>query len=237
MDSLEQEQQRTSHLVETLINNFRDSRRPMAQAPSAAAGRIQHTPPTSSFPDLSIPPPVDYNDSIFKLDISRFRKRACKPFCSCQCHRRYRRRTPTLMNRFLGSLFLGYSSIPLFAPKCDQDCSQRSLFSATFTYYFPAWFLERMCSIVLMTTPLGDPGAVLKIRKLSFDFSMFRFAAMGDVAGIKSLLRKRVAHPSASFWGGWTPLHVRQLAPRVHSPLTNFSTQSQQAMPQFADYC
>jgi hypothetical protein len=160
--------------------------------------------------------PSNYNSSIFKLDISRFRKNACRPFCSCTCHRRYRRRAPSLMNKLIGSLFLGYSSLPFFKANCDEPtCIQPSGFSATFTYYFPSWFVVRhMLSLVLMTTALGDPGACLKIRKIQYkDFSIFRLAAIGDWKGIRSLLDRRVEHPSASWCGGWTPLHVRYLTP------------------------
>jgi hypothetical protein len=93
-----------------------------------------------------------------------------------------------------------------------------------------------MCSIVLMTTPLGDPGAVLKIRELSCDFSMFLFVSMRDIAGIKSLLRKRVAHPSATFWGGWTPLYVGQLVSFFSfQQLMHGSTPSQMVMLQYVD--
>lgn len=60
----------------------------------------------------------------------------------------------------------------------------------------------------MMTTPLGDLDGVIKIRKLTRDFSIFRFASVGDLTGIKRLLELRTAHPSAGFWGNWTPLHV-----------------------------
>jgi len=165
---------------------------------------------TSGSPNDSIGSPEGhYYDSVFKLDISRFRKLSCKPFCSCPCHRRFRRKTSSTTNKFLGHLFLGYSSLPFLGPTCEDGCTQKTRFSTTFTYYFPAWFVfKKALSFVMMTTPLGDLGGVIKVRKLSRDFSIFRFASVGDIAGIKRLLERRAAHPSAGFWGNWTPLHV-----------------------------
>ena len=151
----------------------------------------------------------NYYDSVFKLDISRFRKESCKPFCSCPCHRRFRRKSSSMTNKFLGHLFLGYSSLPFVGPACEVGCVQKAKFSATFTYYFPSWFVIRKAlSLVMMTTQLGDIGGVIKVRQLSRDFSIFRFACVGDIAGIKRLLQRRTVHPSAGFWGNWTPLHV-----------------------------
>lgn len=156
----------------------------------------------------------NYYDSVSKLDISRFRKLSCKPFCSCPCHRRFRRRCSSMTNRIIGHLFLGYSSLPFVGPTCEEGCMQKAKFSATFTYYFPSWFVVwKALSLVMMATQLGDLGGVIEVRKLSRDFSIFRFACVGDIAGIKRLLERRSVHPSAGFWGNWTPLHVCNHAP------------------------
>ena len=167
----------------------------------------------SSHPEHQIPSVTnaDYNDSIIKLDVSRFSKQGCRPFCSCICHRRYRKRPITPMNKLLGSLFVGYSNIPFWGVTCDSaDCVQPSRLSATFTYYFPSWFIVRqMVSLVFMTTHLGDPGGVLKIRKIQVtDFSFFRMSEKGDVKGMKSMLDRQAIHPSTTWWGGWSALHV-----------------------------
>jgi hypothetical protein len=206
IDNMEGEQRRSNDLIRALT--LRLLNEPGFQ-------QAQDAPVDANAPAASTASPIgttNYNNSVFKLDISRFRKQACRPFCSCICHRRHRRRAPTLMNKLLGSLFLGYSSIPFFAVKCDDSsCIQPSQFSATFTYYFPSWFLvKHMLSLVLMTTPLGDPGGVLKIRKIQYsDFAIFRMASIGDCLGIKSLLDNHIVHPSTTWWGGWSPLHVR----------------------------
>jgi hypothetical protein len=217
------------HRQVSQINNIEGELRRSNDLIQASTLRLLHEPgfqqiqgapiDSNSVTTTELPPAglADYDGSVFKLDISRFRKKGCRPFCSCICHRRYRKRPPTLMNKLLGSIFLGYSSVPFFGVECDDSaCIQPSKFSATFTYYFPSWFvIKHMFSLVLMTTPLGGPGGVLKIRKIQYtDFSIFRMASIGDCKGIKSLLDRRTVHPSTTWWGGWSPLHVE--CPHYH---------------------
>ncbi|KAF4471363.1 ankyrin [Fusarium albosuccineum] len=68
-------------------------------------------------------------------------------------------------------------------------------------------FLSRMISLVYITTTQGDPALCLKVRPLSTDFSIYRAVERHDVKGVQHMLEHRTAHPSASFKGGWTPLH------------------------------
>ncbi|KAJ4120170.1 hypothetical protein NW769_000016 [Fusarium oxysporum] len=64
-----------------------------------------------------------------------------------------------------------------------------------------------MVSLVYMTTTQGDPAICIKVRPLSTDFSIYRAIEKCDVGGIHKMLEGRLVHPSASFKGGWTPLH------------------------------
>lgn len=145
-----------------------------------------------------------YYSTVFKLDNSRFRKTACKPFCACPCHRRRRQRA----NGPWGRLALGYSSLPFLKSNCIQSCSSRTQFSATITYRFPAWLFQRVISLIFITSIFGDPWMGIKVRPTTNVFDIFRFASLGDVRGIKKLLASKSVHPSASFYGGWTALHV-----------------------------
>jgi hypothetical protein len=148
-----------------------------------------------------------YYNTVFKLDISRFRKQACKPFCSCVCHRRHRRNTS---NRLVGSLAIGYSRLPFFNPACtEKSCTNPTSFSATVTYFFPTWFFMRVISLIFVTSVFGDPFVGIKIRPMTQAFSIFRHAAAGNLDGLKRLFSRNEVHPSSSFLGGWTALHVR----------------------------
>lgn len=149
--------------------------------------------------------PDAYFNSVFKLDINRFRKNACRAFCSCICHRRQRR----TKRGMLGRLTLGYSSLPFYTPTCSEEsCANRSKFSATITYHFPAWFFLRVISLIFVTSIFGDPFIGIKLRPMTQIFSLFRYSSVGDVEGLRRLFKRGEVHPSSSFLGGWTALHV-----------------------------
>ena len=210
INNVKDELRRCNDLVTSFISRpFNGHEVPIPRASLQSSSHPEHQIPSSGN--------AGYNDSIVKLDVSRFSKKGCRPFCSCVCHRRYRKRPITPMNKLLGCLFVGYSNIPFWGVTCDNsECIQPSKFSATFTYYFPSWFVvKQMFSLVLMTTHLGDPGGVLKIRKIQVtDFSFFKMSEKGDVKGMKSMLDRQTIHPSTTWWGGWSALHVSN----CHSP-------------------
>ena len=157
---------------------------------------------TSQPIDITRTTTTDATVSRFKLEFSRFQKRSCSGLCSCTCHQRSRYRTPSVAQRVLGMLFIGYNSLPFWGAKCSEpSCIERSPFSATLTYYFPFWSVAKMISVVLTTTISGDPAACIKIRPISFDFSIFRMSAIGDLGGVKALLERRAAHPGAGYMG------------------------------------
>ncbi|KAM5386676.1 hypothetical protein ACJZ2D_000639 [Fusarium nematophilum] len=145
--------------------------------------------------------------SKLKLEFSRFQKRGCVLGCECHCHQRRRYRSPSFAQRVLGEAFIGFSSLPLLSRPCDEGCMQRSGFSLSLTYYLPTAFLSKMVSLVFMTTTQGDPAMCLKVRPLNTDFSIYRAVEKDDIRAVQSMLDQRLAHPSATFKGGWTPLH------------------------------
>jgi hypothetical protein len=140
--------------------------------------------------------------SRLKLEFSRFQKRGCTPECECACHQRQRYRSPSFAQKVLGELFIGFSSLPLLSKSCTDDrCTQKSTFSATFTYYLPTFLLGKMISLIFITTSQGDPAACIKVRPLSSDFSLYRAVEGNDLQTIRAMLDSRSAHPSATFKG------------------------------------
>jgi len=140
--------------------------------------------------------------SRLKLEFSRFQKRGCAPECECTCHQRRRYRSPSFAQKVLGELFIGFSSLPLLSKPCsDGRCTQRSTFSATFTYYLPTFLLSKMISLILITTSQGDPAACIKVRPISSDFSLYRAVERNDLRTIRTMMGNRLAHPSATFKG------------------------------------
>ncbi|KAI1123702.1 ankyrin repeat-containing domain protein [Nemania abortiva] len=72
----------------------------------------------------------------------------CPPACSCVCHRKFKwsTKTPQLLDRALGSLFVGYQASPQCSVPCDsKSCIKQSKRNSTFsvTYIFPNWWMRR----------------------------------------------------------------------------------------------
>jgi hypothetical protein len=143
---------------------------------------------------------------------AQFPRTSCTPWCSCACHREWRFRTPRVLEQFVGSLFIGYSGLPVLRPPCnEQSCHLQSQPLTYVTYFFPKWFLTRMVTFMMTITPLAGPVASLKVqRTVPGNSDIFNFAKLGDMNGIKDLFDNGLASPhDVQFDSGITPLHVR----------------------------
>lgn len=75
--------------------------------------------------------------------------RHCDQRCRCSCHKPCHVQSPSILNRVLGSLLIGYYAIPtLVAGSCDTlSCLNRSAATINAIYTFPYWFLCRAISL------------------------------------------------------------------------------------------
>jgi len=76
-------------------------------------------------------------------------------------------------------------------------------------YHFPAWFLLREASLSFVTSVFEGPREGIEICPTTQVFNLFHFSSLGDLEGLRILLGRKEEHPSASFRGDWTALHVR----------------------------
>jgi hypothetical protein len=70
----------------------------------------------------------------------------CSLACSCACHYKYSARTPKLLDRAIGSIFVGYQGNPQGSFACDsKECIRQSLKHSlsSVTYMFPSWWMWR----------------------------------------------------------------------------------------------
>jgi hypothetical protein len=142
---------------------------------------------------------------------AHFSRTACTPWCSCICHKKTTLKTPSFMERLLGSLFIGYSGIPRLRPKCNEhSCHLESQPLLYITYFFPAWFLARTMSLMISTIPLAGPLVSLKMqRAVPGDAEIFVCAKTGNIDKMKSLFRQGLASPNdVALSSGITALHV-----------------------------
>lgn len=142
---------------------------------------------------------------------AHFPRTACKPWCSCVCHSETRLQTPQFLQRFLGNLFVGYSGIPVLTKPCDQQsCHLRAQPMSYVTYFFPMWFLDRMISLTMTTTPMAGPVVSLKTqRTVPGDADIFTYAKFGHLEKMQTLFESGLASPhDVHYESGVTALHV-----------------------------
>lgn len=142
---------------------------------------------------------------------SHFPRTACKPWCSCVCHTESRIQTPQFLQRFLGNLFIGYSGLPVLTKSCNQQtCHMRAQPMSYITYFFPLWFLDRMISLTMTTTPLAGPVVSLKTqRTVPGNADIFTYAKSGNVEELQILFEKGLASPhDVHYESGVTALHA-----------------------------
>ncbi|KIW01308.1 uncharacterized protein PV09_07344 [Verruconis gallopava] len=142
---------------------------------------------------------------------AQFPRTACTPWCSCICHQETRLRTPKMLEKLIGALFINCSGIPLLQTPCNErSCHMRALPLAHVTYFFPPWLVSKVVSFMMTVTPLSGPVASLKVsRTVPGSADIFTFAKVGDVEGMKRLFQRGLASPhDVHFESGVTPLHI-----------------------------
>lgn len=62
----------------------------------------------------------------------------CRSGCPCACHLQQKSSTPALLNRVFGRLFVGYTGLPIFSPKCSvSTCTKSRASQVNLEYWFP----------------------------------------------------------------------------------------------------
>ena len=139
--------------------------------------------------------------------------------CLCSCHRsRERKRTPTVLDRFIGILFVGYVGLPHLNEQCDTtlctpSCFQRSDPGIRVVYLFPAWLLARAMIVLMKYSLASGPEFIIRVpRIVSFQASIFQYAGEGDLCGIKRLFKYGLSSPFDVDPRGTSTLMVSQAA-------------------------
>lgn len=141
-----------------------------------------------------------------------YQEDACsRRLCSCSCHSSGQLRSPPILQRVLGSLFVGYTGMPFSSVFCTEAaCNGTVQRRLNISYYFPKWFLMRALSFVFDTNPVLRPDFNLRtVRLVDRSADVFHYALYGNIEGLKYLFNKKLASPhDVVLNGGYTPLHV-----------------------------
>ena len=148
---------------------------------------------------LSVKRPGSHQESsgILKCRVSQIRRVSCSQNCSCICHVRRYSRTPRIFDNIIGSLFLGYSSIPVLTPNCDKSsCSRYSYSIVTVMFLFPRWLFYRLLLITITNSRRDGPEVYLKmVRIRSASSTIFANASSGNITSIQRLFQRGEASP------------------------------------------
>lgn len=150
------------------------------------------------------------------IRVKQYRTASCPQRCLCKCHTDKQMRSPQLLDRLIGKLFLGYSHTPIFASSCNKaTCGQLPFCFITITYLFPTWFLHQILSMFFVCTKRDGPGLSLKMLRIRSDNDeVFHSATIGDITRIKLLFAKGEASPfDVALDSGQTLLNVKKVNP------------------------
>ncbi|KUJ10167.1 ankyrin [Mollisia scopiformis] len=162
-------------------------------------------------PDPSSPRPPEYSErtpnatdsesqtplnSAIQVRASCYRK-TCRPWCSCCCHIRREVRSPSLAKSFIGSLFIGYTGVPVVTPPCNEkQCRKRSTSRIIVSYQFPGWFWERSLFTSFMTAARSGPEMLIRVTNtIPFACEAYQHCLDGNVTGLQRLFELGRASP------------------------------------------
>ncbi|KAH0848818.1 hypothetical protein AYO21_08262 [Fonsecaea monophora] len=160
----------------------------------ARATSLVTLPPNMAF-QMDTISPWDSSISHIGVTVSRYGPDSCKTWCSCVCHQKCSVNTPKIFQGVFGSLFLGYSGLPLGRQKCSKaSCTRNTTFSVKATYHFPSWYFSRAVSLGIVNT-LSKVSIHISLRTVVQRSELFIFAAQGNVLAARDILSKKLAHP------------------------------------------
>ena len=136
----------------------------------------------------------------------------CRPSCSCSCHSYKKSASPILFDRILGQMFIGYTGLPFFSPKCSsQNCLKGQSPCINLEYWFPlGFFWSQFLSVQAAFSQNFGPQFQLKtLRRVPDTAPCVNFALEGNIDALKDLFIRGVASPQdVSSTRGYSLLRV-----------------------------
>ena len=161
-------------------------------------GLIQLNPSTGSqdFGSLTTDPS---STSVISIKATlNYQRLPCTSSCRCNCHKSHHLKSPMLVRRAIGTLFLGYSGYPItIFRRCTlSHCQGQQAFRILVNYFFPSWSLARALEIAITHSFFSNIHVSLKVlRVIPNGAEVFRLALLDDVTGLQQLFSKGIASP------------------------------------------
>ena len=178
-----------SHLErEQILTRIQSQLAQIISNPTESLGTAETNPLVSYFDNRTIP---DNMGTFHALRLSATCRNIYDTGCVCICHRRRHFQSPSLFTKILGSMFLGYSGLPVVSPRCDRlECTHGSNFAMSFDYIFPTWFIARKLHVELRYRQNLGPEQLLRVSRIVHPYSaIMRTVYEGDAEGTKLLLQ------------------------------------------------
>ena len=126
------------------------------------------------------------------------RPTSCQLACKCRCHISYQYRSPNLLQRFVGVLFVGYAGFPGGFSRCSiKSCEALPCSRIRITYMFPFWlFCGTVISMAIRRFLSRVEAALTIARVVPKDALIFHYANNDNFDGLRYLLNNRLARPN-----------------------------------------
>lgn len=149
---------------------------------------------------------------------------ACQPKCPCSCHEYKKSASPAFLDRVLGQMFIGYTGLPLFSPKCtSQECQKGQVPRVSLEYWFPlGFFWSQIVSVQAgFSQSFGPQFQMRTLRRVPDSAPCVNFALEGNIEALKDLFARGLASPQdVSSTRGYSLLRVSRIHLR-DEPLLN----------------
>ena len=122
----------------------------------------------------------------------------CQHGCPCTCHKQQKSITPSIIERFLGQLSIGYCGVPILSAKCDNTtCTKSQTLQVSAEYWFPmGLFWSQIVRLQVGYEPNIGPQLQLSVlHRVPDSAACIDFALKGNIDGLKDLFRRGLASP------------------------------------------
>ena len=137
---------------------------------------------------------------------------SCRRGCSCACHVQRRFALPSIVDRVIGQMFVGYAGMPLLNQNCDtESCESSQSPSVSLEYWFPLGFVwSQIVRLQLTFQPnLGPDYELSSLRRVPDTAQCVNFALNGNIEGLRDLFNRGMASPrDVSSTRGYSILRV-----------------------------
>ena len=138
---------------------------------------------------------------------------SCARGCSCVCHSKQSYKSPGMLGKLVGSIFVGYTGLPMLTAKCDLDtCINQVPHSIRVSYTFPAWVVMKTLDFFAKSSSVSGPCFGLSVRNRvseAFGMNILTASRHGDISTLIKLLEKRKVSISDIGLNGASPFAVR----------------------------